>query len=413
MKRRIVNLFGIAVLVVALSASMPTYALVYHIEVRDLEPGQPLTPPVAVVHDAGYQLFAINGPATPGLETLAEDGHPNMLVDEANASSSVQSVHVGGSAPTFGSFKFFIDAEPGDLFSLVSMFARTNDNFIGVSSMALPGEGAPVEIDADVYDAGTEMNTGLIAHIPAYGNEFVGEEENGTIQIANAFTIQDDPANGQENFTWPPSAKIIITPLANALHYTINITGTSEGQPLTPPVVVVHDSRAQVFTIGSEASAGLEIIAEEGMPDTLVSELFPTEGVFSVNVAGTGPGFEHETSFMAAPGMLVSVVSMFARTNDVFIGINSVELPTMGAPASIEAVAYDAGTEMNTGLVEHIPFYGNAGGPDENGLVAEINSYSVLDDPDGMLDYAWPPAATITISGSEGTSNVADWTLYE
>lgn len=406
-------MFRISTLIVSLFIITTAQSAVYHIEIRDAEPGQPLTPPVAVVHQSGYSLFAEGAAATPGLEALAEDGMTGALVEEANNSSSVMTVVVGGSAPTFGSYKFLIEGEPGDLFSAASMFAKTNDNFIGVSGIALPSGGDPIIIDSQVYDAGTEVNTGLAAHIPAFGNVLIGEDENGVITTISQYSLVDDPALGQVDFTWPPAAQVIITPMPDAVDYRITITGLSEGQPLTPPLIAVHNDSASIFEVGGTASAGLELLAEEGATADLQNELIPVAGVWTVSIASDAPGFEHQTTIAAEPGQLISIVSMFARTNDNFIGVSNFVLPSRGSNETIESSAYDAGTETNTGLVEHIPFYGNAGGPDENSTISIINSFSVLDDPSGQLDYTWPPAASIQIEALAQQSSIADFELYQ
>lgn len=408
------NLFRLgtvaAIACIVLSTVPGAEAAYYHIELRDLEPGQPMTPPVAVVHDNGYRLFDMGVSATPGLEMLAEDGMTDALLQEAMDSASVKQALVGGAAPTFASYKFMIEAEPGDLFSIASMFAKTNDTFVGVSAVALPAD-EPLTIETNAYDAGTEVNTGSTAHIPAYGNPGMGEEESAPVSMQQSFSIVDDPDMGRVDFTWPPAARLIVTPMPNAVEYTIHISGQSADQPLTPPLVVIHDSRVEVFSVGMMARAGLEPLAEGGDTGPLHDELFPLEGTWSVHVAGDAPGFEHEVSFIAEPGQLVSVASMFARTNDVFIGAAGWALPAAGETVMLDAPAYDAGTEMNSGMMADVPLYGGAGSPVENGVVMEIGQYSIVDDPAGRLDFTWPPAAEITI-GSEGPSAVEEWRQY-
>lgn len=407
---RIMGWLGITLLV----PSVSVFAAVYHIELVDLDAGQPLTPPVAVVHGDGYVLFEVGAAASAGLEALAEDGMTDALVAEAEANGDVSQVVVGGSAPTFARYSFFIEGNPGDLFSVASMFARTNDIYVGVSGMTLPDGANAVSMDLQTYDSGTEVNTGMVEDIPAYGNVGVGTTENGVVSTISAFTIVNDPTNGVEEFSWPPAAQLTITPMPDATPYRITIEGTSEGQPLTPPVVVSHSDTTEVFELGGTASPGLELIAEEGMFDDLVAELEVANGVFEVFPASDAPGFVHEATITAQPGQLLSIVTMLARTNDVITGVRNAVLPPFAdGPLVIEAVAYDAGTETNTGLVEHIPFYGNAGGPDEGGVITMITEYTISNDPDaGTLSYSWPPVATITIEPMV-SSSVRNWSMYE
>lgn len=412
MKRFAVISISIACLIVAAMFTPQANAMVYHVEIKDLDPGQPITPPVVAIHKAGYQMFEVGAQASAGLEALAEDGLTDMLVNEAQSHADVMNVKVGGSGPTFGSFKFLVEGEPGDYISIASMFARTNDNFIGTSAQPLPPAGQPMEIDSQVYDAGTEMNTGLIAHIPAYDNVMVGPEENGTISVINDYVIMDDPNDGQVEFEWPPAAKIIITPMPNAINYDIHMVSQSEGQPISPSLVAVHDDRAQIFEPGTQASAGLEELAESGSSSTLINELTPLTGVWIAQRAGDGPGGEQRITITAEPGQLITMISMFGRTNDVFTGITNQELPSLGSMLTLDGLAYDAGTETNTGLMAHIPFYGNSGGPTEGGMISEINVYTIVDDPEGELVFNWPPATQVTIEPRDPQSDVQNWALY-
>ena len=46
----------------------------------------------------------------------------------------------------------------GQVFSTVNMVVCTNDGFVGADSIALPGAGETVTMEAVPYDAGTEVN---------------------------------------------------------------------------------------------------------------------------------------------------------------------------------------------------------------------------------------------------------------
>jgi hypothetical protein len=188
--------------------------------------------------------------------------------------------------------------------------------------------------------------------------------------------------------------------------------GPATGQPITPPVAVVHGPGYSLFAPGSPASPGLEIVAEEGTPTVLVGEAEGSADVSFVTVGAAGPFFDAAMFEVEGDaGDLLSIVAMLARSNDLITGIHDVPLPA-GGSMMIMTNAYDAGTELNTGLVEHIPFYGNPGGPDEDGVVSVMMMYSVLDDPiEGQIDYTFPPAARITITRMDPTPlEDASWT---
>ncbi|MCA9750738.1 MAG: spondin domain-containing protein [Gemmatimonadetes bacterium] len=171
--------------------------------------GQPLAPPVVVVHDAGYSIFTLGMPASPGLETLAEEGAPTGVAAEAMASPNVHTV-VTGTGPFFTSVSVDFEANPGDLVSVASMFGRTNDLFTGIRNVTLPAMGVMVITPTNVYDAGTEVNTGMAAHIPFYGNSGVGPDENGVVSMISTYSVVDDPTYGMLTWDFPPSATITI-----------------------------------------------------------------------------------------------------------------------------------------------------------------------------------------------------------
>ena len=50
----------------------------------------------------------------------------------------------------------------------------------------------------------------------------------------------------------------------------ITITNLTTGQPLTPPVIAIHNSRADVFEVGEPASEGVRQIAENAGVDGAV-----------------------------------------------------------------------------------------------------------------------------------------------
>ncbi len=207
---RLNSVASVAALLVAGSATAATYT----IKVEDLvaggpATGQPMTPPVAAVHDASYTLFEVGAAASPGLELLAEEGNPTVIVDEATAAGA-SSVVIGSAGPFFDMIEFEVTGNPGELLSIVSMFARSNDLVTGIHDVLLPAIGEVVFM-TNTYDAGTEENTGLVAHIPFYGNADVGVDEDGVVAILNSYSVLDDPDVGRIDYTFPPAARITVT----------------------------------------------------------------------------------------------------------------------------------------------------------------------------------------------------------
>ena len=131
--------------------------------------------------------------------------------------------------------------------------------------------------------------------------------------------------------------------------YNVTIENLTSGQPFTPPVVAAHTSGMDVFNVGQAASAEVQAIAENGNNDPLAALLGGSAAVLD-SASGTAPvkPGESATITVEAPsGSLLSVVFMLICTNDGFSGVDSMTLAASGSE-SVDANAYDAGTETNT-----------------------------------------------------------------
>ena len=53
----------------------------YRVTITNLAPGQPLTPPVVVLHNDQTSIVQAGAPASEGIGQLAENGNPQVLVD--------------------------------------------------------------------------------------------------------------------------------------------------------------------------------------------------------------------------------------------------------------------------------------------------------------------------------------------
>jgi hypothetical protein len=203
----------LAALTLSAALASAAGAMTYEVTIQDLilggpDTGQPFSPPVAVVHNSGYSQFEPGMMASPGLELVAREGNPSVLEGEALADPNVYSVVVG-TGPYFDMQTIMVAGNPGDLFSVAWMLGRTNDLFSGLHDVALPAVGS-VEFDTEVWDSGTEENTGLAADIPFYGGHNVGPDEDSPIMTISAYTVHDDPNHGTIMWSFPPSAHVTI-----------------------------------------------------------------------------------------------------------------------------------------------------------------------------------------------------------
>ena len=143
---------------------------------------------------------------------------------------------------------------------------------------------------------------------------------------------------------------------------TVSLTNTSDSQPMTPPVVVLHnapdaDNGVRLFEGGQPASDPIIAIAENGNNTPLVELLESLEGgpvsTFALGFAdpsAPGPLLPGNTATvdlnLESEDQVMSIVSMVVCTNDGFSGADS---HTLSADASetFTLPIYDAGSETN------------------------------------------------------------------
>ncbi len=164
---------------------------------------------------------------------------------------------------------------------------------------------------------------------------------------------------------------VFLVPAAHAQAGTfeVTITNLTAGQVMSPPVVVSHDGDISLFTAGQPASSELAQLAEDGFNDPLVALLEGSPDVFDVAVGGDVivPGGSMTISVEARGNFrLLSLAGMLVTTNDTFFAINSLRLDPKGN-GPVYAMAWDAGSEGDSELCEHIP-----GPPCDNPFVPNL-----------------------------------------
>lgn len=158
-----------AALALAVPAGADPSPRTYEVTVTNLTDGQPLTPVLAVSHRGAVDLVTAGATATPGQELLAEQGDPSVWIGEVAGNRHVSSAIAGTGLILPGeSATFTVEALPGDMLSLASMFACTNDTFVHAGDIVLHPTMA-ISAHAGVYDAGTEVNTGTDEDIACTG----------------------------------------------------------------------------------------------------------------------------------------------------------------------------------------------------------------------------------------------------
>ncbi|OKY27245.1 MULTISPECIES: spondin domain-containing protein [Thalassotalea] len=141
---------------------------------------------------------------------------------------------------------------------------------------------------------------------------------------------------------------------AQAQQLDINITNLTQGIYFTPFLVAAHNADGKLFTVGAEASANLQMMAEGGDISGLSSDLGAISADINENPAEGLLAPAMSTSLMldtTEGNNYLSIVSMLLPTNDGFVGLNSWMIPEEPGTYTIDLSAYDAGTEANDEVV--------------------------------------------------------------
>ncbi len=215
-----------AMVAVVLASGSAALAETFYITIENLSPNV-LTPAPFISHDSGFDLFDGGGMAmaSPQLEALAEDGVPVGVVGQAASflGTTVADVEVAGMAPIGpgASESITLMADPSHPYlSFASMLAFSNDAFIGASygygALDLFPGGSPFSgtwmiSDADVWDAGTEVNDESAKSVPALGGG-AGMDEGGYITSPHTGILGVGDVPLDRNWIGGNVARITIVP---------------------------------------------------------------------------------------------------------------------------------------------------------------------------------------------------------
>lgn len=345
-----------------------------------------LAPGVFVVHGTDDPLFTVGmDDFGNGLEGIAEDGTPGMqarvLRNAPNMTGGAFAVPAGAMnpGPLFpgGAYEFVIASGSTGKLSFATMFVQSNDLFYGPDGMGIDlfdASGMPISGDItdqiDLWDAGTELN-----EIPGIGLNQAPRQSGPNTGAADTSTVVRLVNDG---YTYPADEDVIqvtIMPL-EAVNFTVRIENVSDAStlfindttsapvPLAPGVWAVHSTPDPMFAVGeADYGFGLEGIAEDGNAADLdtwfAAKMGTPSGLFNtpVDSAGPGPlfpGASYEFNITAAPGMYLSLATMFVQSNDLFYAPDGNGIPLFdlnGAPISGDVTPmfdlWDAGTEEN------------------------------------------------------------------
>lgn len=156
----------------------------------------------------------------------------------------------------------------------------------------------------------------------------------------------------------------------------ITITNLTHGTYFTPLLVSAHAGGNHLFQPGVAASSNLQAMAEGGDISGLSTDMAAIGADSTVNPAGglLAPGASTQFSLVTASGNdHISITAMLLPTNDGFVGLNAMRLPSKVGTYRYTLNGYDAGTEVNDEIVNGGGTPGVPGIPADPGGAAGSN----------------------------------------
>jgi hypothetical protein len=174
-------------MVLAMSLSMPSLVLadedggkMYSVTITNISKGTIFTPTLVVTHKPGHPVFQLGEAASDELAAIAEAGDTQPLQDKILGSGmGYDAVSTGAPLPPGESVTVEVRAKGRfNHISLAAMLLPTNDGFFAINGMRLPKRARTQVIPG--YDAGSETNDELFAHIPGpFGGEGLSPNDSG------------------------------------------------------------------------------------------------------------------------------------------------------------------------------------------------------------------------------------------
>ena len=155
----------------------------------------------------------------------------------------------------------------------------------------------------------------------------------------------------------PLSAGILtaISAGVSAAQWDVSITNLTHGNHFTPLLVTAHDSGSHIFEVGMAASASLQDMAECGALSGLLT-IYPADADTIENPAAglLDPGAMTTAMIDTSTtgNTHLSIVGMVLPTNDAFVGLDALQVPTTAGAYTYYLNAYDAGTEANDEILD-------------------------------------------------------------
>jgi len=279
---------------------------------------------------------------------MPDAGMVETITFSLNSEITVPPANVDGAS---GEATIMVNTETGAISGSVSVSGLTGPATAAHVHAGGPGEAGPIVVgmesnaDGSVWTVmeGAVLDTAALALL-----------EEGNLYI-NVHTEANAPGEIR--------GQIVDESATPTSGLTVTLTNTSANQPMTPPIVILHnapdaDNGARFFEVGQPASDQIIAIAENGdnAPMLQLIGYLTDQGRVSEHAVGFA---DPENPGPLLPGMTASVdldllnedqrmtiVSMVVCTNDGFSAANAHTLATDVAETFVTPI-FDAGSETN------------------------------------------------------------------
>jgi Spondin_N len=147
------------------------------------------------------------------------------------------------------------------------------------------------------------------------------------------------------------AAALLSSVPAFAASYKVEIQNLTQGIYFAPLVVATHSADAVLFKAGMPASMSLQKLAEGADNTGLVGDLTTAGAMIMQNPAGglLAPGAKAmvDLGMQDMAHAQLSIIGMIVPSNDGFVTLHKLNLPTVPGTYTYMVNAYDAGTEAN------------------------------------------------------------------
>ena len=144
--------------------------------------------------------------------------------------------------------------------------------------------------------------------------------------------------------------------LSHAVDFDVQVENLTRGLYFTPLLMTAHPAGTSIFTLGQPADEGgaLQAMAEGGQTAGLADIITTSGGIVADSTPPVGPGGSTTASLntdASTANTQFTLAGMILPSNDGFVALNGITIPSTPGTYVYYANAYDAGTEANDEIV--------------------------------------------------------------